>query len=187
MFASSFKDINMKTRTEKILIVLRILAFMGAIKYSIDCGAQLTHFVASFINTDWAKRTYEVNLDIFNIREKSISYYCYAMCLTIAVSVLKATIWYIVFDLLMKLKIQTPFSMEVEKKLERIAYLLLGVWIVSSIFWKIYIYYLSKAMGIQLPANNNQDEYFFMAGIIYIVSQIFKRGIEIQEENQLTV
>ena len=40
----------MKTRTEKILIVLKILAFMGAVKYSIDCGAQLTHFVASFIN-----------------------------------------------------------------------------------------------------------------------------------------
>ena len=44
----------MKTRTEKILVLLRILAFMGAIKYSIDFGAQLTHFVASFINAAWA-------------------------------------------------------------------------------------------------------------------------------------
>jgi hypothetical protein len=177
----------MKTRTEKILVVLKILAFMGAVKYSIDCGAQLTHFVASFINTDWAKRTYEVNLDIFNIREKSIWFYSYAMCLTIAVSALKAFIWYVVFDLLVKLKLQTPFSMEVEKKLERIAYLLVGVWIVSSIFWKTYIYYLSQATGIQLPTNNSGDEYLFMAGMIYIISQVFKRGIEIQEENQLTV
>ena len=177
----------MKTRTEKILVVLKILAFMGAVKYSIDCGAQLTHFVASFINTDWAKRTYEVNMDIFNIRGKSIWFYSYAMCLTIALSALKAFIWYVVFDLLVKLKLQTPFSMEVEKKLEKIAYLLLGVWIVSSIFWKIYAYYLLQATGIQLPANNSGDEYLFMAGIIYIISQVFKRGIEIQEENQLTV
>ena len=177
----------MKTRTKNILVILRILAFMGTIKYSIDCGAQLTHFVASFINTDWAKRTYEVNLEIFSIREHSIWYYSYAMCLTIVVSALKATIWYVVFALLTKLKLQTPFSMEVEKKLESIAYLSLGVWIVSSIFWGIYTYYLLQATGIKLPANNSGDEYFFMGGIVYIISQVFKRGIEIQEENQLTV
>lgn len=177
----------MKTRTEKILTVLKILAFMGAIGYSIDCGAQVTSFVASFINPEWAKRTYQVNLDIFNIREHSTWFYAYAMSLTIVVSALKATIWYVVFDLLTKLKLQTPFSMEVEKKLERIAYLLLGVWLVSSVFWKIYAYYLTQATGIQVPVDNNGDEYFFMAGILYIVSQIFKRGIEIQEENLLTV
>ncbi len=160
---------------------------MGFIKYSIDFGAQLTHFVASFINPDWAKRTYQVNLDIFSIRAHSISFYAYAMCLSIGVSALKATIWYVVFALLTKLKLQTPFSMEVEKKLERIAFLSLGVWIIGSIFWAIYAYYLLQATGIQLPANNSGDEYFFMAGIVYIISQIFKRGIEIEEENQFTV
>ena len=142
---------------------------------------------SKFYNPDWAKRTYEADLNIFSIREHNIGFYVYAMCLTIAVSALKALIWYVVFELLSKLKLQTPFSMEVEKKLERIAYLLLGVWIVSSIFWKIYIYYLSKATGIQLPTYNSGDEYLFIAGIIFIISQIFKRGIEIQEENQLTV
>ncbi|MEP7318771.1 MAG: DUF2975 domain-containing protein [Panacibacter sp.] len=177
----------MKTRTEIILVVLKVLAFMGAIKYSIDFGAQLTHFVASFINTDWAKRTYEVNLDIFNIHEKSIPYYSYAMCLTIAASALKATIWYVIFTLLTKLKFQTPFSMEVQKKLESIAYLLLAVWIVNSFLWETYTYYLRQDTGIQLLANNSGDEYFFMAGIVYIISQVFKRGIEMQEENQLTV
>ena len=177
----------MKTKTEKILVVLKILAFMGAVGYSIDCGAQLTHFVASFINPEWAKRTYQVNLNIFNIRAHSTAYYAYAMCLTITASALKAAIWYVVFDLLTKLKLQTPFSMEVEKKLETIAFLSLGVWIVSSIFWKTFAYYLTHDTGIQLPASSDSSEYFFMAGIIYIVSQIFKRGIEIQEENQLTV
>ena len=177
----------MKTKTETILMVSKFLALLGAIGYSIQCGGQLTTLVASFINPDWAKRTYEVNLSIFSIRDHSTWFYVYAMCLIIAVSALKAFIWYVVFGLLSKLKLQTPFSIEVEKKLERIAYLLLGVWIVSSIFWKIYSYYLSTSTGIQLPANNGGDESLFMAGIIYIISQVFKRGIEIQEENQLTV
>jgi hypothetical protein len=181
------KQINMKRKTETILTISKFLALLGGVWYSILWGSQLTTLIASFINPDWAKRTYEVDLNLFSIREHSTGFYAYAMCLTIAVSVLKATIWFVVFDLLSKLKLQNPFSMEVEKKLERIAYLLLGVWIVSSIFWKIYIHYLSEATGIKLPTNNNGDEYLFMAGMIYIISQVFKRGIEIQEENNLTV
>jgi hypothetical protein len=177
----------MKIKTDTILMVSKYLALLGGIWYSVLCGSQLLTLVASFINPDWAKRTYEADLNMFSIRDHSIGFYVYAMCLTIAVSALKAFIWYVVFELLSKLKLESPFSMEVEKKLERIAYLLLGVWIVSSIFWKIYIYYLSKATGIQLPTNDSGDEYLFMAGIIYIISQVFKRGIEIQEENQLTV
>jgi hypothetical protein len=177
----------MKIKTETILTVSKYLALLGGVWCSILWGSQLTTLVASFINPDWAKRTYEVDLNLFSIRDHSISFYVYAMCLTIAVSALKAFIWYVVFELLSKLKLQTPFSMDVEKKLERIAYLLLAVWIVSSIFWKIYIYYLSQATGIQLPANTSGDEYLFMSGMIYIISQVFKRGIEIQEENQLTV
>lgn len=177
----------MKTRTEKILAVLKILALLGAIKYSIDCGSQLTSFVASFINPGWASRTYHVNLDIFNIRKFSTTFYAFGMCLTIAAAALKATIWYVIFDLLLKLKLQTPFSMEVQGKLERIAFLMLGVWVICNFIWKIYTYYLMQDTGIQLPAISNGDEYFFMAGIIYIISQVFKRGIEIQSENDLTI
>jgi Protein of unknown function (DUF2975) len=177
----------MKIKTETILTVSKYLALLGGVWYSILWGSQLTTLVASFINPDWAKRTYEVNLNLFSIREHSIWFYVYAMCLVIAVSALKALIWYVVFKLLSKLKLQTPFTMEVEKKLESIAYLLLAVWIVSSIFWQIYSHYLLEATGIQFPANNSGDEYLFMAGIIYIISQVFKRGIEIQEENNLTV
>jgi Protein of unknown function (DUF2975) len=181
------KQINVKTKTQTILTVSKILALMGGIWYSILCGSQLLTLIASFINPEWAKLTYDADLNLFSIREQSMGFYVFAMCLTIAVSALKALIWYVVFGLLSKLKLQTPFSMEVEKKLERIAFLLLGVWIVSTIFWKTCIFYVSKDTGIQLVRNNNGSEYLFMAGMIYIISQVFKRGIESQEENQLTV
>jgi len=177
----------MKTRTEIILTVLKFLALLGVIGYCIVWGSQLTTLVASFINPDWAKRTYEVDLTLFSIREHNTAFYVYAMCLTIAVSVIKALVWYLVFKLLSALKLQTPFSMGVEKKLESIAYLLLAIWIVGSFFWKTYMHYLTKETGIQLATGNGGDEYFFIAGMMYIISQVFKRGIEIQEENQLTV
>ena len=177
----------MKIRTETILLVSKILAFMGFVGFSIVWGGQLVTLIASFINPEWAKHTYEVDLNIFSIREHSRSYFIMAMLINISVSILKALIWYVIFDLLSKLKLQTPFSIEVEKKLEGIAVLLLATWLVSSIFWKLYLHYLSTDTGVQLPPRVMEDEYLFMAGIIYIISQVFKRGIEIQEENQLTV
>ena len=177
----------MKTRTKKILDILKILAFMGAIGFSIEWGSHLLTFVSSFINLNWSKHTYQANQDLFTIREHSIPYYCYAMSLIIIISTLKAIVWYVIFDLLAKIKIQSPFSMEVEKKLEKIAYLLLSVWVFSSIFWRIFIYYLGQSTGIHLQNLSDGGGYIFIAGIVYIISQVFKRGIEMQEENLLTV
>lgn len=181
------KQINMKAKTETILTISKYLALLGAVGYSILWGSQLLTLASSFVNPEWAKHTYQVDLNLFRIHDSNVGYYVMAMGLTIAVSVLKAIIWFIVFALLSKLRLQTPFSMGVQKKLEGIAYLLLAVWIVSSLFWKTFIYYLAKETGLLLPANNNGDEYLFVAAMIYVISQIFKRGIEIQEENQLTV
>ena len=177
----------MKTKTETVLTVSKFLALIGGIWYCILCGSRLLTLSASFINPEWAKRTYEADLTLFGIREHNLGFYVFAMCLTILVSALKALIWFVVFVLLSKLKLQTPFSMEVEKKLEKIAYLMLGVWIISTIFWKTCIYYVSVETGIRLATNNSEGEYLFMAAMIYIIAQVFKRGIEIQEENQLTV
>jgi hypothetical protein len=177
----------MKIKTETILTVSKYLAMLGGVGCSILFGSQIVTLVSSFINPEWAKHTYQVDLNLFSIRDKSIGFYVSGMILTITVSVLKALFWYKVFELLSELKLQTPFSREVVIKLEKMAYLLFCVWILSSIFWKTYTFYLTQATGIQLPIRNTDDEYLFMAGIIYIVSQIFKRGIELQEENQLTV
>ncbi|HEV8082376.1 MAG TPA: DUF2975 domain-containing protein [Chitinophagaceae bacterium] len=176
----------MKTKTENILMVLKVLALLAGIGFSIQCGSQILSLVAGFINSDWSKHVYDVNQDLFSIREHNTWYYVYAMSLIIAVSALNALIWYLVFHLLLKLRLTTPFSIEVEKKLERISYLLFAVWCIS-IIGKGYIRWLSKSTGIHLSGISIGDEYLFIAGIIYIISQVFKRGIEIQEENQLTV
>lgn len=109
------------------------------------------------------------------------------MSIAISISALKAWIWYLTFDLLFKLQLKSPFSMSVTKKLVRISRLLLGVWFIMAVIAKPYAHYLLKSTGIVFPATYTGDEYLFVAGIVYIVSQIFKRGIEMQEENQLTV
>ena len=176
----------MSAKTERILTILKILALLGAIGYSIECGSQLLSFVASFINPGWAKRTYHANPDIFALRDRFFVYYVYSMVVVIALSALKATVWYVMVDLLTKLRLSTPFSIGVAVKLKRISSLLLVIWLIG-LTPMMYVDWLSKTAGIQLPGLNIADEYLFIAGIVYIIYQIFMRGIEMQEENQLTV
>lgn len=181
-----YKYFIMKTKTEEILMVLKVLALLAAIGFSIICGSEILSLVASFINADWAKRVYGVEEDLFNLRKYYNWYYISAMSLIIASSAYKAFIWYLVFDLLLKLKLTTPFSVEVAQKLDRIAYSLLAVWCLGIIS-KGYFGWLSKATDLNLTVTSIESEFIFIAGIVYIISQIFKRGIEIQEENLLTV
>lgn len=45
--------------------------------------------------------------------------------------------------------------------------------------------------GTELPSMHDYlgggIEFLFMAGIIFIIAQVFKRGLEIQTENELTI
>ena len=75
--------------------------------------------------------------------------------------------------------------MEVAKKLEKIAYTLLLVW-VAILLYNGQLKWLSKDVtGLQ--EMNLSTDFIFYAGLVFIVSQIFKKGVEIQTENELTV
>ena len=176
----------MKTRTEKILLGLRFITWIAMLGYSIECGCQIISVIVSFYNPVTAKQIPGINQDLFNILQHDRWYYMYAMVFVIGLSALKVHVWYYVIDLLAKFNLSNPFSIEVMKKLERISYDLFSIWGIS-VLAKLYIRWVSDKTGERLDIINVGGEFLFIAGIVYIVSQIFRRGIEIQEENQLTV
>jgi hypothetical protein len=88
--------------------------------------------------------------------------------------------------LLSKLNLKTPFSREVAKRLEKIAFEILGLWLVNMV-GMTYLKRLEKTTGESLGNFGIGDEFLLVAAIVYIVAQIFKRGIELKEENELTV
>ncbi|RYY11044.1 MAG: DUF2975 domain-containing protein, partial [Chitinophagaceae bacterium] len=49
-----------------------------------------------------------------------------------------------------------------------------------------YTSWLLKKTG-QLYGSLLSGEFIFMVGLVYIISKIFKRGVEIQTENDLTI
>ncbi len=177
----------MKTKTEVVLGVLKYLALIAAIGFSIECGSQILSFIASYINPGWAEKVYGAEPIWFQIRQNNTWYYMQLMSMIIATSAIKAWIWFLIFDLLLKIQLKSPFCLFVTKKLETISYMLFSVWLVMILIGKSYSHNLMKTTGIELSGKYISHEYFFIAGIVFILSQIIKRGVEMQEENQLTV
>ena len=176
----------MKIRTEQILTFLKIVAWLAFVGYAIKAGAQTVALVVGVINPELRDKLYEANSLLFKLLKYNSSYFVNAMSLLVFLSAFKAHVWYLVIQLLSKLKLQTPFSRDIAKRLEKIAFELLGIWLVN-IVGMTYVKWLEKNTGEQLGDLGVGDEFLLFAAIVYIVAQIFKRGIELKEENELTV
>ncbi len=176
----------MKITTENILTVLKILAWIAFIGLCIKSGAQIIGFITGFFNAEYAQSLYGIKPDYFGFLKEGYWVYVCVFSTIIAISLLKTHVWFLLVDLLSKLNLQNPFTKEVAKKLEKIAYELILIWVAS--FLLNGFFEGGEKYGINNVSKiDDAKEFLFVAGIVYIISQIFKRGIEIQEENELTV
>jgi hypothetical protein len=103
----------------------------------------------------------------------------------IAVLLSEAYIAFLVIKVLSKIKMANPFTLEVSNILERLSYTMLGTWIVAMLYNGHTKWLLKKLPG--LAVNLISGEFIFLAGVVFVIAQIFKKGIEIQSENELTV
>jgi ABC-type multidrug transport system fused ATPase/permease subunit len=108
------------------------------------------------------------------------------------VAVLRACIFYQIIKILhdKKLNMSQPFSREVGRFIFKLSYLTLLIGMFS--LWGVrYAEWLVK-QGVKMPdiqylRLGGADVWLFMSVTLFVIAQIFKRGIEIQTENELTV
>jgi hypothetical protein len=86
---------------------------------------------------------------------------------------------------LSKIHLINPFKIGIAILIEKVSYVILGTWIIAMLA-NLYNDWLRNS-GLSLQGNWNSGEFLFLAGVIYIIAQIFKKGIEIQSENELTI
>jgi hypothetical protein len=107
----------------------------------------------------------------------------------VLLALLKAYLFYLVVSLFSKLNIEAPFSLAIAKIIEKISYEAFSIAIISVVANQ----YAEKLIqdGYEISETsaywNDTAAFFMMAAIVYVIAQIFKRGIELQQENDLTV
>ncbi|POY39369.1 hypothetical protein C3K47_02405 [Solitalea longa] len=173
-----------KTRTEQILSVMHILAWVAFVAFMIEAGAMLFSFIVSCSNPEGAKNLYK-GLNYYDLRQMNFWYYTGVVSFKVSIVLMKAFVWILVIKLFSKFNLENPFNMEIVKILEKISYMLFSIWLVGMTS-SGYTAWLMKLTG-KMYGDWVAGEYIFMAGLIFIISQIFKRGVELQSESDLTI
>ncbi|TDE17149.1 DUF2975 domain-containing protein [Dyadobacter psychrotolerans] len=172
------------TKTKQILQVMHVLTWIAFIGLMIEAGAILVSYAVSCVNPEAVKNLYK-DLNLEELREFSFWQYTMSVSFLVAISGMKAYVLFLVIQALSKVNLENPFTIEVVLILEKISYNLLGVWIVAVINNR-QTEWLLRRTGIT-SETLAAEEFIFMAGLVFIISQVFKRGVEIQSENDLTV
>ncbi|GAB3491910.1 hypothetical protein GCM10027341_05440 [Spirosoma knui] len=170
--------------TSQVLSVMQVITWIVYIGLCIKAGAILIAFGVSFVNPEAAKDLYK-GLDLHNLQQINVDYYVSFVSFIVAISIMKAHVFYLAIKILSKITLANPFKMEVANTLEQVSYLLLGTWFVGQLS-SAYTSWLLKRTGEHFEGIST-DNFLYMAGLVFIISQVFKRGVEIQTENELTV
>lgn len=173
-----------ETSTTIVLKVMNVLFWIVFIGLCIKTGALLTSLIVSLINPAASKNLY-MDLNLTQLLNYDKVHYINVASLLICVTGMQAIIAYLVVKISMSFNIAKPFSMEVHKLIEKISYWALFTGILALLSANYCKPMLNK--GTEVPINWGAGEILFFAGIIFIIAQVFKKGIELQTENELTV
>ncbi len=171
-------------KTEKILSALKLISWVVFIGLLIQAGAIIISYAVSIGNAEAAKDLF-LGLNLFDLRLFSFRHYTIAVFLMIFIVLLKAYAAYLTIQLLSRIRLSNPFEGRVASLVEKISYVVLaigGTVIVASAQNE----WLANN-GMLTPFHLDPGGILFLAGILFIVAHIFKRGVLIQSENELTI
>lgn len=177
------------SKTNKfVFIALQIIAWIIFVGLCIEAGALIVNFIYCLFKPEVVHNLYQ-KLDLSQMYNESkwVFFGVYGFILTIAI--LKACLFYIVIKLILKIDLSKPFDTFVARQITLISYFTLSIGLFSYIAKEItkdLIHYGIKTDNIDKFWADSQA-FIIMGAVIYIIATIFKKGVDIQNENDLTV
>lgn len=179
---------EIKISTEKMLDILNVLSWIIFIGLCVEAGSFLFNAVFTTLFNPKAA-TYFGLTDLYAFDS---GYFAVELLLMGIPAIMKAIMFYLIVKILhaKKLNLLQPFNKETGQFLFNIAYLAFGIGLFS--YWGIRYTEWFVSQGIKMPDTHNlrldgADVWIFMGVVLFVIAQIFKRGIEIQSENELTI
>ncbi|QJD79647.1 DUF2975 domain-containing protein [Spirosoma rhododendri] len=175
----------MKTKTKQIIPVAHVVAWIIYIGLCIKAGGLIISFIISLMGNPALAGEIYADLDLSMLRQAGMRHYISVVSLLAALYCLKAHVFYILIQILSTLNLDYPFSTRVASWVDTISQLMLGMSVLALIA-EGYCGWLAKR-GVAITQSWGSSEYLFMAGVVFIVALVFRRGTEMQAENELTV
>lgn len=168
--------------------VLYVVAWLIFVGLSIEAGGLLVNFFFSLYRPEFIQHLYQ-KLDLTELYKDSRSAFFGIYSFILLLSILKSCLFYIVIRLMHQMDLSKPFSSFVAKQISLISYYTLAIGMFSYIARQ-----LAKNLvhhGLVTDSLNpfwaDSQAFILMGAVIYIIATIFKKGVDIQNENDLTV
>ncbi len=182
----------MEIITKQVLKILYVLSWILFIGVCIDAGGSIfSAFYTLVINPVNAATFWEGN-DLSGLYKYDPGHFFAETLLISIAAVMKACIFYLITKILhdKKLNMSQPFSKEVRLFIIKLSCLAFGIGLFTG--WGVKYTEWLVQKGVKMPDTQHlrlegADVWLFMSIILFVIAQIFKRGIEIQTENELTV
>lgn len=178
----------MTAKNNFVFTLLTILTWIIFIGLSIEAGSLIFILVLKLLRPEFVSPVYN-QMDLSQLFNSSRAVFYALYSFVIAIALMKAHLFYAVIRLLSKLDLTKPFTPYVAKQIGQISYFTLSIGLVSYIARQSAKNLLHRGYPVE-QLNQfwvDSQAYILMAAIIYIIATIFKKGIELQNENDLTV
>ena len=171
-----------------IFKALTVIAWVIFVALCIEACALLVNFIYSLFNPDVLKNLYQ-KLDLIEMYNRSTAAFYSIYTFILVIAFLKAGLFYDVIKLVSKLDLNRPFSSFVSKQISSISYTTFAIGLISIVARQTANNLSHRGFDVNRLNDFWVDSqaYILMAGVIYAIATIFKRGIEIQNENDSTI
>ncbi|HEU4574287.1 MAG TPA: DUF2975 domain-containing protein [Chitinophagaceae bacterium] len=169
----------------KGLLIVAWLIFVGL---SIEAGGLIVNFFFSLYKPEFIQHLYQ-KLDLTEMYKDSKLAFFGIYSFILIISILKAYLFYIVIRLMHKMDLSKPFNTFVSRQISQISYYTLSIGLLSYIARQLVKSLMHHGF---IPDNLHQfwadsEAFILMGAVIYIIATIFKKGVDIQNENDLTI
>lgn len=178
----------MTKKDDFIWKALNVVAWVIFIGLCVEAGALIFNFIFTLFKPIASNNIYK-DLNLSELYTHHFAHYVGLMSFVLSLAILKAYLFYFVVEIFTKLNLGNPFNTEIAKLIEKIGFEAFVISIISIVAHQYTKGLMQDGFDVDTIESywNDSSAFMMMAAILFIISQIFKKGIELQNENDLTV
>ncbi|NBR15322.1 MAG: DUF2975 domain-containing protein [Flavobacteriales bacterium] len=178
----------MTKKDDFILKALNVVSWVIFIGLCVEAGALIFNFIFTLFKPIASHGIYK-GLNLSELYINHFAHYVSLMSFVLSLAILKAYLFYFVVQIFTKLNLGNPFNTEIAKLIEKIGFEAFVISIISIVAHQYTKGLMQDGFDVDSIESywNDSSAFMMMAAILFIISQIFKKGIELQNENDLTV
>lgn len=177
------------SKTQFILTIMNVLFWIAFIGLCIQTGIIVFSFLIGLMGNQPVTESLYLKLDLTELYKLGLFHYLNIGLILVIISGLKAYIAYFAVKISTKFNLQQPFNETAYRLISRISYftLIIGILLVCAQSYNEGLIKEGFVINHLSTYFTEGDELIFSAGVVFIIAQVFKRGLEIQSENELTI